>query len=406
MCAIDRHYTPMHIADAIAGALDLDRNGSIRVADFAAGRGALLEAVERHFENTECVATDADRLAVRKLRARHPTWQVGRCDFLNTSSLTRSRLIQASEVGIDAVVLNPPFSCRGGHTVTSDALDHRVSSGVAMAFVLRSLERIGPNGQLAALLPIGCLSSEKDDAAWRLIRRHAVMRIVDRFGRGEFKGAFAQTVLVHLRRMQEAARSDRLVVKVGDRSPSVGITLYRGRFPVHRIAGRRGGCCLVHTTDIRGGMVVSQSARAPARLGVPGPLLLVPRVGLPRADKVSLYRGVHPIVLSDCLFALGGPVDLLEEMQRRIVRVWDIFRTCYGGSCAPYTTVRRLSEMLTALGAHVAPEPRLRPVPPGSPRARVIAEFSASTRGRIAMRASDTASRFQQNGTRRPLVQP
>jgi hypothetical protein len=296
---------------------------------------------------------------VELLRLRHPRWHLGRCDLLNRRSSSVSPLVKPTGPTVDAVVLNPPFSCRGGRTITSTFLGAKVRSSLAMAFVLRSLERVRPGGQIATLLPAGSSYSEKDELAWRLLDANATVRLVDGFGRDEFKGAFSRTVLVHMRRANAPKALKGSSVESVARPSSATTTLCRGSLPMHR--AKSGTCQVVHTTELRAGEVASvSSGRAPSRLGLKGPLLLIPRVGLPNSGKISIYPRGSRIVLSDCVFAVTGPLNLLEDMQTRILMHWDLFRTCYGGSCAPYTTTKRLLAMLRALGADVAPEARLR----------------------------------------------
>src|SRR5262249_46342200 len=151
---------------------------------------------------------DIDQVAVAHLRAEHPHWRVGRCDFLHPCSVAHSPLTRVGALQLDAVVLNPPFSCRGSYRVLNSVNGANVTSSVAMGFVLRAFQRLGLKGQMAALLPAGCLRGEKDEDAWRLLSRHgAIITLVKEFGRGNFDGAFALTVLVHLRRQRPSAGS-------------------------------------------------------------------------------------------------------------------------------------------------------------------------------------------------------
>jgi hypothetical protein len=120
------------------------------------------------------------------------------------------------------------------------------------------------------------------------------------------------------------------------------------------------GCRLVHTTQLRDAAVANSSTRrAPILLALKGPLLLIPRVGLPSHKKIVVYKLPNRIVPSDCIFALSGQLHLLEDAQQRILHSWDVFRSWYGGSCAPYITTRRLFMVLTNLGIELNLEARL-----------------------------------------------
>ena len=358
----DRHYTPLHIAATIADVLSFARASPIKVADFAAGRGTLLEAVEKRYSNASCFATDIDDATLKFLAFTRPTWQVGRCDFTSQRSIAQSSILGSSKSFLDAVVLNPPFSCRGAQTLRSKVAGRELRSGIALAFVLRSLERLRKNGEVAALLPAGTLTSEKDDQGWQLLNRLGKVCVVDEFGRTEFPGAHAKTVLVHLRLREgeiepEERRAELMTRAATNRRP---LTLHRGRAPVRVAVEGRSGPRFLHTTDIRDGSVAFQSVRrAPGRLAIHGPLLLIPRVGRPDMRKVALTTRDLAIVLSDCLFAVDGSVGDLQALRRAIRRNWSRVERAYTGSCAPYLTIRHLLAVFRELGFTVDLEERL-----------------------------------------------
>ena len=87
---------------------------------------------------------------------------------------------------------------------------------------------------------------------------------------------------------------------------------------------------------------------------ISGPAILIPRVGRPSVSKVVLI-GEEKVVLSDCVIALRTtPPGSEVELAREIKRNWLTFQQIYGGSCAPYTTIRRIREMLLELGVLTA----------------------------------------------------
>src|SRR5207245_7651993 len=123
-------------------------------------------------------ATDVDKLAVARLRAAHPTWRIGRCNFLDPRSVAHSPLANPNTTVLDAVVLNPPFSCRGSHRVTVHVRGTNVGSSVAMAFVLRAFVFFSPHGPRAALLPADCLAGHQTQEAWAPLHRHAHTNVI------------------------------------------------------------------------------------------------------------------------------------------------------------------------------------------------------------------------------------
>ncbi len=359
----DRHYTPRHIADAVAATIDWSARRSFVVADFSAGGGALLQAAARVRDDLAMIATDADEDVVRALRREHPEWRVGRCDFLDQRSVAASLLAGQRGPLVHVVLLNPPFSCRGSRVVETVVSLGSVRSSVALSFILRSLERVAPGGQAAALLPESCLRSEKDERAWRAIDRLASVQVVGEFGWHDFTRAHARSIVVHLRRsaagpLAAVPRAADAVVATPCRASA--LTLLRGRYPMH-LAGPPGhGVDIVHTTNLRGGRVNGERiGSAPVRYAVKGPLLLIPRVGVAGPQKICLLAAGATIALSDCVFALAGGRSQLEAARERILERWQTFEACFGGSCAPYTTTRRLWSTLLELGIATGVEPRL-----------------------------------------------
>ncbi|RYF47176.1 MAG: hypothetical protein EOO38_12665 [Cytophagaceae bacterium] len=52
--------------------------------------------------------------------------------------------------------------------------------------------------------------------------------------------------------------------------------------------------------------------------------------------------------MSDCVLAVRSKKNLdIERLGQAILEQWDTFRTAYGGTGAPYTTLERISEILS-----------------------------------------------------------
>ena len=133
------------------------------------------------------------------------------------------------------------------------------------------------------------------------------------------------------------------------------------------VPGPISGVPLVHSDGLQKGLI-----RPPARFVdtakslVKGPAVLLPRVGLPRADKIAvLSEEAGPTALSDCVIALG--CESLADGDRVrdvLVEEWDAVRAAYVGSCAPYITIARLRTLLGKLGFPVeVQEKRSQPGP-------------------------------------------
>ena len=355
---LDRHYTPPHIADALVSTLTFRRAATPSIVDFAAGSGVLLEAAEKRFSGSTCTATDVDDEAVRLLRVTHPDWRVGRCDFLNLRSIAGSPYTRPAGPLFDAAVLNPPFSCRGQHVVRSVLFGHELQTSVALAFVVRALAHLEPDGQVAVLLPKGSLFSDKDAPAWRVLRAHAEVTVAQEVPRGEFAGAFATCALIHMQRRRTAGSVALKDALPDDDMPT--LTVFRGHLPLHEMALKPREERAIHTTHLRDGRILRSTLKGPKDQAVRGPLLLVPRVGRPMAEKIVLFQSKQRLVLSDCLFAVRGEPEDLRRLRATLLERWSTLRAAYGGSCAPYITTRRLLDVLRSLGHPAQVEARLR----------------------------------------------
>ncbi|MGH9422519.1 MAG: N-6 DNA methylase [Thermoanaerobaculia bacterium] len=339
---LDKHYTPLEIAtQMILAARDVE--GRI-IADFAAGGGQLLASASGHWPGSKIVANDVDGNAIRGLRRLSLGWMLHQIDFLNTAS--RARLQDRYRERIGLIVLNPPFSCRGGHVIGSAIGGVEVLCSTAMAFLLGSLPFLAPEGEIVAVVPRGSLSSEKDARAWALLQTtYEVTRLRD-YGRTTFRNCAVASTTIVIRRL--SAPLLRAVEDQEHDRPTVSIT--RGSVPVHAVSEHLGEgrkMPFVHTTALREHVVRPVHRRVGETSSMSGPAVLLPRVGRPDLRKVATLHSSRNVVLSDCVFALHFDSD--EEAHQAvstIVAAWSLFESAYSGTCAPYLTMSRLEGVL------------------------------------------------------------
>lgn len=354
---MDRHYTPLEVARSLlAFAHDLTPSAA---ADFAAGDGALLNAVSERWPSCALVATDVDRGAIRRLRKTFPLAKVGRCNFLNPRSRSASPAIPKGAADIPLIVLNPPFSCRGSerHFIYFNGREVRCSK--AMVFVLGALSYLRPDGQLLALLPSSCLSSEKDAPARRFLSAQYTLEELGRVNEGSFAGCAVQVSYVRVSRRATPDQANETpskttaefgrAVRLGDH-----VTIVRGSLQMHEI-GRsvaRGAHQLVHTTELRGGLVLRGPFTVTTeRSTISGPAVLMPRVGRPSLEKVCLLGARETVAISACVIALKGVDEAsTKRLHRMLRRHWLVVEAAYMGTCAPYVTLDRLLGVLQRLG--------------------------------------------------------
>ena len=336
----DSFYTPDRIAEHMAG--QVSRSAPKVVADFAAGDGALLTAACAVWPETKAFALDIDKLALRRLRYRNPSWAIGRCDFLSEDSREKSIILRAVRGNADVVLLNPPFSCRGASKFKLKLNGREFCCSKAMAFVLLATEYLADDGQMVAILPASTFLSDKDAEAWQFLNDLFTCRKGRTAGRGDFVGCFAQCTVVVLtpRKRRRSIRKQRTAPPV-----KVVASLVRGTAQMHSEIGK--DRTLVHSTDLKK-FSVSLNGRlaSKTRPSVVGPAVLLPRVGSPSIEKVAVYRKRQRVALSDCV--IGLQCKSIKEaiwIKDELVKNEDRFINLYSGTCAKYTTIARLAEL-------------------------------------------------------------
>ncbi|MBX3406693.1 MAG: methyltransferase [Phycisphaeraceae bacterium] len=358
----DRYYSPADLARVMVENVTMG-SPSI-VADFAAGDGGLLIPAESRWPGARIVACDIDSRAVARLRRRRSSWLVGRSDFLKDRSVEATRHLPALWGCVDVILLNPPFSMRGGQRWESRIGQHAVTTGVAMAFLFRALPFLSSGGQLISVLPESCLHSERDAEAMERLRHCYSVEELCRLGRGRFDRCAARTVVLKV--TQNVRVSSRIIRRV--ETDALPWNVMRGSAQMHslRIASRRTGFTLVHTDNLRGSTVVGPHKRVWSTRPIRGSVVLLPRVGRTTLEKVVVLQTTRPIVLSDCVMAIEcESVAEAHRVHQMIAQHWSRFQKCYGGTGAPYTTVEKIRLALRACmsGLNQAPEWPKPPVP-------------------------------------------
>ena len=355
----DQIFTPTAIARSMVASVSTLR--PTRIADFSVGDGELLRAAAERWEGASFIGVDIDVDQSRRLRRAHPAWQIAVADFLDDDSVKEIPLLRAAFSTVDLVLLNPPFSCRGGrtYTLTSDGETFRVSQ--ALAFVFKSLAFLSRKGTMVAVLPIGSLSSAKDAVGWRVLRRELDVDVRSGLGNRVFSPYSARTALVVFRRQPRRRVVREAVASISQSQPLSGVklALVRGRNQLHKIRNDADENAivypLVHTTSIKQGAIIApHSSVRRLKPDVARPSVLIPRVGMPSVQKL-VVTGNEPYCLSDCLFAITCANDSSATyLCNTLVKWWHEIELLYVGTGAPYLTTARLKATLESLGALVA----------------------------------------------------
>jgi len=339
----DAIYTPPELAQFLAAASSLKSPGSI--ADFAAGDGALLRAAAERWPEARLFGSDIDETAVQSICVG-----IAGCDARVHDLLADDNDSVFEGQTFNLILLNPPFSCRGNKRFQAAVGDRVYSASKALAFVARALKYLAIDGELIAILPASVLVSERDAELIAAIRAWGSVEQIGDVRKDAFR-SHAVTVTV-LRISRSSPRRT-----LGVEKPLLislrpyAVEMSRGSLSIHDYVETQAGPRFIHTTDMRECRLGPTKRKTSVeRRRVHGPAVLIPRVGRPSKDKVVQLPSCEA-VLSDCVIALRTvPTGHEQALAAAIAENWETFKEAYGGSCAPYTTLKRLAEALLRLG--------------------------------------------------------
>ena len=339
----DAIYTPPELARFLTSASLLASPESI--ADFAAGDGALLRAAAERWPEARLFGSDIDETAVLSVGA-----SIAGCDAKVHDLLADGNDAALESQTFNLILLNPPFSCRGNTRFQAAVGGQIYSASKALAFVARALKYLAIDGELIAILPASVLVSERDAELIAAIRAWGCVEQIGDIRKDAFRShAVAVAVLRISRSAQQPQSAVEKPLLVSLRPYAVEMS--RGSLSVHDYVETQIGPRFIHTTDMRDRRLASTKRKASAeRRRVHGPAVLIPRVGRPSKDKVVQLPSCEA-VLSDCVIALRTvPAGYEQALAAAINENWETFKAAYGGSCAPYTTLKRLTDVFLRLG--------------------------------------------------------
>lgn len=326
------------------------------IADFAAGDGALLKAAAKKWPTSRIIGLDINKIHVSTLKSFHFGWEVGRCDFLKVKSRHQCKVIRELEKNVSLVLLNPPFSYRGGMYSEFSSSSGSIRCSRAFAFVLTATDYLKENGEIIALLPSGCLSTEKDQAARKTLKQLGDYQIVSEHHFETFPGVHAKTIMLRfINSPNKPKRKYKPIIpnsedsKFGCQLPKI----FRGNIQMHTLNGNIGGKLtpLIHTTEmVATGLNITRRKTNTEKSCIMGPAVLLPRVGNPNKEKIHLWLHRKKIALSDCV--LGIRCNSQKEakgIKKAIQNNWNFIKNLYGGTCAPYITINALNRALLEL---------------------------------------------------------
>ncbi len=334
----DQFFTPSNIATGLM--VGLTTKSVKVVADFAIGDGSLLKALP--FEPKKAIGLDLDANVINSLKNSYPSWNLANGDFLAPNDKTLKWLSQW-ESQVDLVLLNPPFSCRGGSFKLVRLDDKGIRCRTALAFVVNSLKYLKKEGILIAILPLSILKSEADIKVINLIKERWSINFGTRLGPSSFVGCSPNSVVFTLQKRkvkyQNVEEPKRYNIDL-----NLNINVLRGSTQMHKTY-IKGTYPVIHSTNIRNGEFYKDNLNYVDKKTkfVRGTFLCIPRVGLPNKGKIVIISVGKEFILSDCLYGINclDPLNLVV-MRDAILCNWQDFKELYESTCAPYVTLKQL----------------------------------------------------------------
>jgi hypothetical protein len=352
----DLFYTPQAVADLMVQVVS--HASPVVIADFAVGDGRLLRAAQRHWPAATFVATDINPQIRGSLG--NEGWRVSKCNFLSARSRVQAKALKGSSGNISLVLLNPPFSNRGGTRYEIDAFGVSITCGRAMAFVINAASLLAPRGQIISVLPVGSLSCERDSAAREVLERIGTVEVLAVLDKTTFSRCFPRTAIVRITLGQKVVVTDTaaehfpLDIFGGAVSHLGLVSVMRGSLQMHRLKKEGGGSGypVIHSTSLKGNKLHIDGVRTQcSKRRVTGPVVLLPRVGEPHRSKLVVYLSEDELVLSDCVVALrcSSPMHA-ELLWARLLEDWSRVEASYTGTGSRFITMRKIEELLIGLG--------------------------------------------------------
>ena len=273
----------------------------------------------------------------------------------NSRSRSACHALRKARKKISFLLLNPPFSCRGGTKFSVYTRAGPIAASTAMSFLLLATEYVADNGTIVVILPLGCMTNLKDIDAWNYLKSRYDVSHISNIARGTFPGSTASTAIVRLSPPTVLQETKDHPVSTLCPIDAIEASVTRGCCQPHRSPNKSGSEILVHYTDITNGTIQLNGRRGfGAHRCIQGPALIIPRVGRISTSKVAILNHPEKVMLSDCVIAITPKVpEHLHLLRNRILENFEQLRASYVGTGAPFVTLGRLHAALAAMGIEV-----------------------------------------------------
>ena len=339
----DAFYTP----DGLAGKLLSFAVDTPRTAiDFCVGDGGLLKAAEQRFTDIECFGIDISDEVVDNLSVRQPLWHLGQCDFRDAEALAKIPFLRGKK--FDLIVLNPPFTCRGSTISKVFIGEDEYHVSTAMSFLVGALPYLSDNGGIYAILPVGCVYSQKDRKCWQYLQENYHACVLSEVQKAYFNHKCTPNIVLVYLGQKPYPQVEEKTAKLETQTMVELQGISRGRFSVCEMKKVKAGkkrLPYIHTTNMRTGELVDVAfTKEGIKESVKGNGVLIPRVCNPNVEKVVVYDG-REAILSDCVILLHTRTKKeAVQLKRYLVKNWGDFKKNYVGTGARYVTIERLKD--------------------------------------------------------------
>lgn len=347
---IDQHFTPPLLANLLVDCLPTRFQPSY-IADFAVGEGSLIYAALKKWpRGVNVVAND---LSIDTLNILdHNDWQKFNVDFLDIKAIDGSTLKEL-EKKIDLILLNPPFSQRGIKPILWEGVDTKIKSGVALKFIFNALKFLKSGGFLLAVVPNGCLTSQRDEKALNYLKENYEFKIISQNEEATFEKVRVKTSIIMIENIKPTNYKQASFFSIDCLSSRV----FRGKFQMHTVSSKtaENGYPLVHTSSLKNNTVdFSNTYKVKNENSiVKGPAILFPRVGNFNKEKICILNSECEIVISDCIFAVKCKnLAEAESLKEAIYLYWDEFKSNYSGTGALYSPLDKINYFINYLYKH------------------------------------------------------
>lgn len=344
---IDQHFTPPLLASLLVDSLPKAFEPSY-IADFAVGEGSLIYAALKKWpRGVNVVANDLSMDILNLLDNNN--WQKFNVDFLDIKAIADSELKQF-ENKMDLILLNPPFSQRGIKPILWEGTENGIKSGIALNFIYNALNFLKLGGFLVAVVPNGCLTSQRDEKALTYLKEKYEFKIIAQNKEATFEKVRVKTSIIMIKNVKPKKYQKDMRI-LADRLNS---RVFRGKFQMHKASSKiiDNGYPLVHTSSLKNNTIDFLNCYKVTNENsiVRGPAILFPRVGNFNQEKICILTAGLEIVISDCIFAVKCKnLAEAECLKEAIYLNWNDFKNNYSGTGAIYSSLDKIDYFINSL---------------------------------------------------------